>query len=73
MVTDEVGHLDSAAALLGLIVGLGLDFVFRIPDIQEQDVEVQDGVGRDDVTWATGRDMQPHHSKQALSSGVFIC
>lgn len=40
VVTYEVGHLDSAATLLRLEVGLALDCVFRVPDIQQQDVEV---------------------------------
>lgn len=33
------------------MVGLDPDAVFWVPDIEQQDVKVEDGVGRDKVTW----------------------
>lgn len=32
------------------VVGVNLDAVLRVPHVQQQDVEVEDGVGGDDVS-----------------------
>lgn len=32
------------------MVGLDLDAILRVPDIQQQDIKVEDGIRRDEVT-----------------------
>lgn len=34
------------------MVGLDLDAILRVPDIQQQDIKVEDGIRRDEVTCA---------------------
>lgn len=54
VVPNKVGHLDLPGADGGLVVGLDLDAVLRVPDIQQQDVKVEDGIRRDEVTCTGG-------------------
>lgn len=50
VVADVVRHLHFSGAGGGGVVGVDLDAVFRVPHIEQQDVKVEDGIRRDDVT-----------------------
>lgn len=50
VVSDKVGHLNLPGADGGRVVGADLDAILRVPDIEQQDVKVEDGIGRDEVT-----------------------
>ncbi len=50
VVTNVVRHLHLSGADGGCVVGVGLDAVLRVPHVEQQDVKVEDGVRRDDVT-----------------------
>lgn len=50
VVSDVVGHLHLPGADGGRVVGLDLDAVLRVPDIEEQDVKVEGGIRRDEFT-----------------------
>lgn len=49
VVAHVVGHLHLSGACGRGVVGVDLDAVLRVPHIQQQDVKVEDGIGRDDV------------------------
>lgn len=50
VVAHVVGHLHLSGASGRGVVRVDLDAVLWVPHIQQQDVEVEDGIGRDDVT-----------------------
>lgn len=54
VVPNIVGHLHLPGADGGRVVGLDLDAVLWVPDIEQQDVKVEDGIGRDEVTCMRG-------------------
>lgn len=50
VVSNVVGHLHLPGADGGRVVGLGLDAVLWVPDIEQQDVKVEGGIRGDDFT-----------------------
>lgn len=50
MVADVVRHFHLSRADGGCVVSVCLDAILGVPHIEEQDVKVEDGVRRDDVT-----------------------
>lgn len=54
VVSNKVGHLNLPGADGGRVVGLDLDAILRVPDVQQQDIKVEDGVRRDEVTCTGG-------------------
>lgn len=55
VIADKVRHLHLSGAGLWCVVGVGLHAIVRAPHVEQQDVKVQDGVRRDDVTWRETR------------------
>lgn len=51
VVSYIIRDLDSSATLLWHVVSLNLHLVFRVPDIKQKHIKVQDGLRGDDVTW----------------------
>lgn len=60
VVANVVRHLHLSGADRGCVVGVGLDAVLRVPHVEQQDVKVEDGVRRDDVTWRGERRKLSH-------------
>jgi len=50
MVSNEVGNLHLSGADGGGVVSVDLDAVLCVPHIEQKNVKVEDGVGRDEVT-----------------------
>lgn len=50
VVAHVVGDLHLPGASGRRVVGVDLDAVLRVPHVKQQDVKVEDGIGRDDVT-----------------------
>ena len=51
VVADVVRNLHLSGADQRGMVGVTLDAIFWVPYIEQQDVKMENGVGRDDVTW----------------------
>lgn len=50
VVADVIRHFHLSGADGGRVVSVYLDAILGVPHIEEQDVKVEDGVRRDDVT-----------------------
>lgn len=51
VVANVVGHLHLPGAGGGGVVGFDLDAILRVPHVEQQDVKMEDCVGRDYFTW----------------------
>lgn len=64
MIADEIRDLHLPGADGGQMVCVDLNAVLRVPHVQQQNVKVEDGVRRDDVTCRTNHKRSQQQNNQ---------